>query len=199
MPSVLLMENAARSAVDAITARYGDMTNRVVGVLCGGGNNGGDGYAIARLLANRGANVTLYPVAGPHRGDAKVMAEIATRMKLPSVEAYPELPAGISDCLWIDAIYGTGVNPVSMNYLSALVEQLNSVDHSVVAIDVPSGLDCDTGLPAGEKVIRASLTVSFVAEKVGYADERSRYWTGDIVVGDIGCPREIIDRVAKIV
>jgi NAD(P)H-hydrate epimerase len=96
----------------------------------------------------------------------------------------------------IDALFGTGLSRQPDADMTKLIEVMNRSGLPIVAIDLPSGLDCDSGEALGA-CIRATRTVTFVAEKVGFANPASKQYTGEITVGDIGCPRELIEEVAK--
>jgi NAD(P)H-hydrate epimerase len=203
VPSILLMENAARSFVDAV--RDDLPTSGEIGVLCGGGNNGGDGLAIARHLRNRGYNTSVVLAVRPDtlKGDALVNWRITSAME--GYSAYHEDLTGVfilDECtLIIDALFGTGLTRPIEGAMADYVKACNGDDRRprcpVIAVDIPSGLDCDTGEPLGEFCIRADRTVTFVAEKAGFANPKSKPFTGDIVVGDIGCPREVIEEVVR--
>lgn len=189
------MENAARSAVEIIEQHHrSDGTSATI--VCGGGNNGGDGYAIARLLHNRGWQITIVALKPIDQltGDAAVMANVISKMRAVTITSDLAV-AGREKGLLIDAITGTGLTKPLHGVMADAVRAVNATGRPIIAIDVPSGLDCDTGEPLGE-CVRAARTISFVAEKLGFADQRSREFTGDISIGDIGCPREVIADVA---
>jgi NAD(P)H-hydrate epimerase len=197
LPGVVLMENAARSAAEMINAHHrGDGDEAAALIVCGGGNNGGDGYAIARHLHNSGWHVRILAARPLHelRGDAAIMANVAQRMTLPIVSDLAAL-GGSSPWLVVDALTGTGLARPLEGATADAVRAMNASGHAIVSIDVPSGLDCDTGEPLGDACIRATRTISFVAEKVGFANPRACEFTGQVTVGDIGCPRELIERV----
>ena len=185
IPGIVLMENAARAVADVAWQMVDRRVGARIAIICGKGNNGGDGFAAARHLHNRGAKVQV----GGHRptsDDAQLNYQIAAKMRLI------ETPTTAYD-LVIDALFGTGLTrPANDDY----IDMINALGAPVLAVDVPSGLDCDTGEPLGP-CVRATRTVTFVAEKAGFANPRSRQFTGEIIVGDIGCPRELIEQVAK--
>lgn len=191
IPGVVLMENAARGAADV--ARKMSRIHRAL-ILCGGGNNGGDGYAVARHLHNAGWHVTIVASHDELRGDAAINQRTAHAMRLPVVT--PDHASFAQPSLIIDALFGTGLSRAIEGDAARLVEAMNESAHKVLAIDIPSGLDCDTGEPLGV-CVKATKTVTFVAEKIGFANEASRAYTGEIVVADIGAPREIVDRVLR--
>lgn len=198
VPGIVLMENAARAAADAACDMLdGECVGEIL-VLCGGGNNGGDGLAVARHLHNHGADVSLALTIDParYKGDALANWGIVSAMKLPWQRATPGLIAPTTSVLIIDAIFGTGLSEAPRDPFPALAEAVAASGVPVLAIDLPSGMDCDTGRPLGS-CIRATRTVTFVAEKVGFADPAAKQWLGEVIVGNIGCPREIIEQVLR--
>ena len=197
IPGIVLMENAARAAADvACEILDGDCVGEIL-ILCGGGNNGGDGLAVARHLHNRGADVELALTIDPasYKGDALINWQIVSAMKLPAHPATPELIADTAAVLLIDAIFGTGLTQAPRDPFPALVQAIAATRIPILAIDLPSGMDCDTGLPPGA-CIRATRTVTFVAEKIGFANPTAHTYLGQVAIGPIGCPIELIDQVA---
>lgn len=204
VPGIVLMENAARGAAQAIADEA--FLHRRVLILCGGGNNGGDGLAIARHLHNRGCTVTVGLCTDPARyqGDALINWNIVRSMNLPVVEATPiwldqhlQTATPPEQLLIIDAIFGTGLSAAPRDPFSAVAERVNASPCPVVAIDLPSGLDCDTGTPLGRVAVRAGLTVTFVGSKRGFAHPASAEYTGRVKVVDIGCPIEAIEQAMR--
>lgn len=197
IPGVVLMENAARAAADVVCQMLPNDCGGEVLILCGGGNNGGDGLALARHIHNRGAEVRIALTVDPKRyeGDALINWRIISMMNLPVKSATPELIRNTSALLLVDAIFGTGLAQSPREPFGALADAVNRSATPVLAIDIPSGLDCDTGIPPGP-CIRATRTITFVAEKTGFANPDARQWLGEVTVGDIGCPRELITAVA---
>jgi NAD(P)H-hydrate epimerase len=197
VPGIVLMENAARGAADVawemLDRRPGSVT-----IVCGGGNNGGDGLAVARHLHNRGADVHILLAIDPDKysGDALINWQIVQAMGLEveSARAAGELLSPYACSLIIDALFGTGLSQPPRPDAKSVIEQMNRADVPVLAIDLPSGLDCDSGEPL-ELAVRATRTVTFVAEKAGFANVDSREYTGKVTVADIGCPKELIDEV----
>ena len=161
-------------------------------IVCGGGNNGGDGLAASRHLHNLGCDVLLgmYGDASKYHGDALVNWRVAQAMKLQTFNATAELIAAQSCDLVIDAIFGTGLAAAPREPFGEVVKAVAALRRPVLAVDLPSGLDCDTGLPLGA-CVRADHTVTLVAHKAGFANIRSREFTGEVTVADIGCPREL--------
>jgi len=199
IPGIVLMENAARAVVDvACDMLDGECVGEVL-ILCGGGNNGGDGLAVARYLHNRGADVSLALAVDParYRGDALINWNIVSAMKLEWRAVSPDEIANTSALLIIDAIFGTGLEQAPREPFGAVVAAVERAGVPVLAIDLPSGLDCDTGQPLGPACIKATRTVTFVAEKIGFANEAAREYLGEVTVGSIGCPRELIEDIGR--
>lgn len=196
IPGIVLMENAARAAADVALEMLGDPKARNVLILCGGGNNGGDGLAVARHLHNRGARVSIALTLDPskYRGDALTNWQIISAMRLPVHPANPETISRSQADLLIDAIFGTGLTTPPRDPFPDLARALARSARPVLAIDLPSGLDCDTGRPLGA-AIPATRTITFVAEKIGFAAPEAAEYLGQVTVGDIGCPAELLARV----
>jgi len=182
VPGIVLMENAARGAADVAMDMAGGRST--VGICCGPGNNGGDGWAIARHLANQGRRVLISTFGSPQAGtDAAVNAEICRHMKLPS-----EPWQGMLECdLIVDALFGTGLDRPIEGTSAEAITWINEQTTPVLAVDLPSGLDADTGAPLGIAV-RATCTATFAAWKLGFTTMESIRWTGDIHTVDIGAP-----------
>lgn len=196
IPGIVLMENAARGAADVAWNMLGRRRGAVVDIVCGGGNNGGDGLAIARHLHNRGATIRILLAIDPSKytGNALINWQIVQAMNLSILPASQVLPHIRSDPrdLLIDALFGTGLAQPPRPDAAAIIDAINAQTAPVLAIDVPSGLDCDTGQPLGPTAIRATQTVTFVAEKTGFAFPTARPYTGPITVADIGSPIELL-------
>lgn len=193
IPGIVLMENAARGIADALRKRFSAPTGPI-SIVCGPGNNGGDGFACARHLTNAGLSVTLHLAAAPDAyrdgSDAKRNLEIAIAMGIPRKNANDLADAAVI----VDAVFGTGlVREISEPY-RGIIEAINAAPAPTVAVDLPSGLDADTGAIHGVAVC-ADLTVTMVAEKVGFALGEGPAHIGDVEVVDIGAPREAIERV----
>ena len=196
MPTMLLMENAARAVASAACQMLNNECIGSILILCGGGNNGGDGLAVARHLHNRGADVTIGLTVDPSKytGDALVNWKIVEAMKLRAQPFNAAMIEAEAPMLVIDAIFGTGLTDAPRDPFPQIASMLDRSGCPVLAVDLPSGLDCDTGVPPGA-CIRATWTVTFVAEKVGFAKPEARAVLGRVIVGDIGCPRELIQTV----
>jgi len=196
MPGIVLMENAARAVVDEAMRQMKSQVNKSTLILCGGGNNGGDGLAAARHLHNRGVSVVVGLMVDPttYKGDAAINWKIVEAMGLPVSPITTALIARHARGLVIDALFGTGLTEPPRAPFPGIAAEVNDFCSDVLAVDVPSGLDCDTGMPLGV-CIKASTTVTFVAPKVGFEKSTARSFVGSVVVGDIGCPKELIEAI----
>ena len=183
VPSYTLMENAGRAAARAIQARFGPSRTLV---LCGPGNNGGDGYVAARLLAQQGWPVTLAALAPPRAGSDAARA--ATRWHGPNVPFTPAETARAD--LVIDAVFGAGL---SRDLETPVIDVLRAAAR-LAAIDVPSGLDGETGGVRGFAP-QATLTITFFRLKPGHLLLPGRDLCGETILADIGMPRAVLDRV----
>ncbi len=188
VPGLVLMENAGRGAAELLLAL--GVRGPVV-VACGKGNNGGDGLVMARRLRHFGcdARVLLFCQPDEVQGDARVHYEAAQRTGTPIVihPGDPEsLRAAFGRAEWVvDALFGTGLQGPARAPFESVIQEINASGAKVLAVDIPSGLDCDTGLPLGP-CVRASHTATFVALKLGFLREESKPWTGRVHVLDIG-------------
>jgi len=204
VPGVVLMENAGRNAAHLI--RYWTPHNGPVAIVCGRGNNGGDGFVIARHLHNAGIRVELLPACEIMHltGDAATNAGIVEKMGLPlrmfdTVERIAEeRPTLRRAMVIVDALLGTGFSgkvrsPMDLA-INAINEEARAGGTKVVAIDLPSGLDCDTGEPSNATV-KANHTITFVARKAGFDAPGAAAYTGEVLVSDIGAPEMIIGEV----
>jgi NAD(P)H-hydrate epimerase len=193
IPGIVLMENAARAVVAEACRMLADECCGKILILCGGGNNGGDGLAVARHLHNRGADVEIGLCCDPasYQGDALINWQIVSAMKIAAGSFDVSMLTDPQPMLIIDAIFGTGLNKPPREPFGSIARAVNDSGLPVLAVDVPSGLDCDIGVPPGA-CIRAACTVTFVAEKIGFAHAEARRVLGIVVVGDIGCPRELV-------
>jgi NAD(P)H-hydrate epimerase len=200
VPGLLLMENAGRGAAveawDLLTERAG---RRVV-VLAGAGNNGGDGFVIARHLFNWGCAVSVFCFVPRQRvaGDAAVNLAIIERMGLPIAEVAwaggptQELAEAATQAdLLVDALFGTGVNSPLRAPFPAVIAWINALGKCALAVDIPSGLNCDTGEPM-PVAVRAARTVSFVSAKAGFSAPGAERYTGRVVPIEIGIPRQLL-------
>jgi NAD(P)H-hydrate epimerase len=201
IPSIILMENASRGVADAAGEELLALTGRPTGavlILCGGGNNGGDGLAAARHLHNRGNSVQIGLTLSPakYKGDALINWNIVRAMNLPTFSATPESLTNVKADLIIDAIFGTGLLEPPRDPFPAQVAAIEATRIPILAVDLPSGLDCDTGQPLGP-TLHARRTVTFVAPKIGFTAPSAVPYLGRVTVADIGCPAELLETVSN--
>ncbi|MFQ5502203.1 MAG: NAD(P)H-hydrate epimerase [Phycisphaerae bacterium] len=208
IPGIILMENAGRNAANIIRQRFEERRassrgDGGVAIICGKGNNGGDGFVIARHLANARIPVEIWLACNPDglTGDAETNFNIVRQMNLPRHtfnKADRIAATGIklqSADILIDAVLGTGFHGQVRAPLDAVIEAINRAENTwKFAIDLPSGLDCDTGRPSNATV-HANETITFVARKAGFATSGSNVYTGRVHVADIGAPPGLIQTV----
>jgi NAD(P)H-hydrate epimerase len=196
VPGVVLMENAGRSCAELAWQQLAAVDGPIVCVFCGAGNNGGDGYVIARHLASNGCNVRTVLCAEREkvRGDARINLDILERLGYDvlsldwdraDVRARVAKLAGEADLI-VDALFGTGLQGALRSPYDQLVAAINDLGRPVLAVDIPSGLDCDTGDAPG-RAIEATWTVTFAAVKKGFllSPDAHRY-LGQLYVASIG-------------
>ncbi len=191
-----LMENAGSAAAKTIRQRY-PVAGRPVAILCGKGNNGGDGFVIARKLLNEGASVTVVLTCGqPQTADAREMFSRLRTLDIGvvSLETEPYIAASSvrEAALIVDAVYGIGFHGRLPDYLRSLFRVANASPAPTAAVDVPSGLNGDTG-EADEDTLRADFTVTFTAMKAGLAEANASLYTGEIQVAEIGIDPALLE------
>lgn len=195
IPGIVLMENAALACVDALKNKYNLKTTSFC-VVCGKGNNGGDGLAIARHLYNAGAKVEIILVSGSEfSGDAKINYDICESMdiSMDEIENTGSFVHAITDCdVVIDAILGTGIKGAVKGELYDVIKTINENARYVLSVDVPSGINSDTGEVASVAV-KADKTVTFGAYKLGMFLYPAANYTGEINVAPISIPQSVID------
>jgi len=210
LPVLVLMENAGRGAAEEILRRLaaspaaGRERLRAV-VLAGPGHNGGDAYVVARHLANAGAAVLVFASAPPASDDVSIMRRAAEAQGIP-VHAADETAGeeDLADALAgahvvVDGLLGTGfkgtdLRPAVARLVAAIAARRRAPGSIVVALDVPSGLDADTG-EAADPCVAADLTITFAAQKLGFASPAARARVGEVVVASIGTPPDLVRRV----
>jgi len=199
VPGVVLMENAGRGAAELLL-RLNPEQQRVL-ILCGPGNNGGDGFVIARHLQNAGreVDVLLFGRIDQLSRDANVNAKIWQKSgPLWTADPVSQLDVDVRRVIdgaqgWIvDALFGTGMTRPLCAPFDEVVSAVNASGRPVLAVDLPSGLDCDTGEPLGP-TIKASHTATFVACKKGFLNPSAKPWLGEVHVIDIGAPKKLVD------
>jgi NAD(P)H-hydrate epimerase len=202
LPGVVLMENAGRGCADWLEEL--GINGRVV-ICAGKGNNGGDGFVIARHLQNRGHDVRVLLFGDPAslQGDAKINHQVIERAQTPiHVFAQPPIPKELDEILAaadliVDALLGTGTRGQLRDPFPEIINAINRAPARTMAIDLPSGQDCDTGLsvdPDKPVVVNADFTATFVARKLGFQNLDSTAFTGEVRVIDIGVPHSMFER-----
>ncbi len=195
VPGMVLMENAALRVVETLAERFAPLKGKRIEVICGKGNNGGDGLAIARHLATRfGADVTICLASDPadYRGDAAVNYKMAQAFGLRLLlSGPPEVERGGFPNLIVDALLGTGIKGGVDGPYAAWIDSMNGSLAPIISVDVPSGLDADTGRVDGA-CVRAALTVTLAWPKFGLMVYPGAEYAGEVVVADIGMPRAVM-------
>ena len=200
VPGIMLMENAGRGMAELLRSLG---INGLVVLCCGKGNNGGDGLVMARHLDNAGVRVRVLLFADPAHlsGDAAVNHRIVAAGGIPlEVFADPlfdeeRLRRSLSDADWIvDALFGSGLRGEVQPPFDRVLALINAAPARVFAVDIPSGLDCDTGLPLGTAV-RAHHTATVAAMKQGFLQPSASDWLGQVHLIDMGAPRALATRI----
>lgn len=200
IPGIVLMENAGRNAALLIDEWVRDDPRQWISVVCGKGNNAGDGFVIARHLARLGHDVQLDLLFSPDSfsPDAGLNFAVVERMgvKAHRLDTASRLAEAAerwaSSAAVVDAMLGTGFHGNLQEPIAGTARAINALDGPlIVAVDIPSGLDADTGLADGDAV-RADRTITFIAKKQGYAADSARAFLGKVTVCDIGAPTELI-------
>jgi hydroxyethylthiazole kinase-like uncharacterized protein yjeF len=194
VPSLLLMENAGRGVADVVVEKLA--RDAIAVVVCGGGNNGGDGFVVARHLVARGRKVSVHLTAPPStlKGDARVNHDALAGLGVPLHLVTPSLGAlradlAHADCV-VDALFGTGLDRPLSGVFASCVELINQSHKRVVSVDVPSGMNADTGEPLGTSV-RASSTVTFAYSKLGLLTPHGAELAGELRIVDLGVPSQL--------
>ena len=200
IPGVVLMENAGRGATEVMWRYFPDLGGKRVAVLAGGGNNGGDGFVIARHLWQQRVAVTvcLLKKRKSYRGDAKLNLEIVEKLGV-QVEEYGDnkslarLKRKLAKAdLLVDAILGTGLNAPVGGLYGEIIKLVNQLERPVLAVDLPSGLSATSGVPLGA-CIQATVTATFGLPKVGQLVTPGCGYVGHLEVVDIGLPRTVTE------
>jgi len=198
LPGVILMENAGRNAALLLDSMQ---IAGLICLVCGKGNNGGDAYVMARHLENRGHSVRVLLACRPEEitGDALLHLQVIQRAGLPIIDLSQGTRESwlneLQSAAWIvDALLGTGLTGVVREPYCKIIEAINQTGSRVFSVDLPSGLDCDTGQPLGT-CIRAMITGTFVSRKLGFDMPGTELWTGKIHVLDIGVPKALLEAI----
>jgi NAD(P)H-hydrate epimerase len=200
-----LMEKAGRGATRVLLDQFDDQVRAGVGIICGKGNNGGDGFVIARCLAEKGIDVSVYLLAkkAALKGDAAANLERLVALdieviEIPNEDAFSKTKPRLSDYgLLVDAILGTGLTSDVRGFFKTVINFINELsrsDMAVFAVDIPSGLNADTGQPCGT-CIRAQGTATFGLAKIGHFTYPGAQYTGTLEIIDIGIPGAVVQAV----
>ena len=190
VPALVLMENAGRAVAEEVMKTIKTGT---VGIFAGYGNNGGDGLVTARYLKERGYDVLVFLVGksrvfspGTEENHRKILRLGVIPQKIATIDEIEENLNKFAPDLIVDAIFGIGIRGHLDEFYVKLINRINSLGVPVVAIDLPSGLDADTGEPCGSDAIKANVTVTFGYPKSGFKNPGAKYYTGEVIVADIG-------------
>ncbi|MCA0899800.1 MULTISPECIES: NAD(P)H-hydrate dehydratase [Microbulbifer] len=193
IPGLALMKRAGRAAFDCLRRRWPEVNE--IQVFCGGGNNGGDGYVIAALAAQRQIPVTVFvgvPVE-KLKGEALEAYGFAEREGAKLVSAIDAMPAAGKNTVLVDALLGTGFSGALRSPVDAAVSHINDAGVPVLAVDLPSGLNADSGF--AEQAVSADVTVTFIGRKAGLYLGRGPALSGDVIFDDLGAVAEIYPQV----
>lgn len=204
IPSIVLMENAGRTIADVIEKEFGPLNGKLVYLMCGKGNNGGDGFVVARHLYNRGADVKVFLCARQSelKGDAKTNAgALLTSVKWGKARTIEFLENATAQKLKnrptpqiiVDALFGTGFSGAVRGEYQKIIEWINASNAKVVAVDIPSGVNADNGR-VENVAVHADVTVTMGLRKTGLLVHRGRECSGKVYVADIGIPRLVYER-----
>lgn len=193
IPSVVLMENAGYGIAHFLLSQK--PKGKVI-ICCGKGNNGGDGYVIARYLYiyRISVQIILFAKEDEIKGDAKINYNIIKKMGI-EIEYLPyntidqtALINKLNSAEWIvDGLFGTGLTGKLEKFYLDIIDTINKADSKILSVDIPSGLDCDTGDPLGT-AIRANYTCTLISLKKGFKKPQAQKYLGKIKVIDIGIP-----------
>lgn len=207
IPGVVLMENAGRRVAEEAMKMLKSPRDSRVAVLCGKGNNGGDGFVAARHLYNQGVKVDAYLLSRiaelAFSPDAWTHLRVLLKMDLEvkevcTAEEVKRILPELEDCdLMVDGLLGTGLSGEVKEPYKALIEAMNSSGVPILSIDIPSGLDCNEGRVLGVAV-RAKKTVTFVLPKVGFFQGEGPKYVGELITADIGIPRELVEGLEEV-
>lgn len=202
IPGAVLMENAARGAARLFLEHFDPPEGASIGILCGRGNNGGDGYVVARYLHRAGMRPLVVVLSDPSRisGDGQLQLGIIRRLGIEIVEApgppeWAECAPRLSECDYlVDGILGTGLHAEVTGFYRQVIEEVDRMGKAVMAVDIPSGIHADTGQVMGA-ALRADLTVTFGFPKIGQYLSPGAGMVGRLARIDIGIPRAASDRL----
>lgn len=205
VPGVVLMENAGRRSADGVDELLDKVGGDSVAVVAGTGNNGGDGFVVARHMMICGRTCAVFLAADPEKlsGDAAVNFRILQSLDADVRVLFEDELNGLAERLRefdvvVDAVGGTGIRGALRGAMAAATEGINAAGRPVVAIDIPTGLDCDTGRAEGT-CVKATRTVTMACRKKGFDADGAAAYTGEVIVADIGIPVERVARRAGVI
>ncbi len=194
IPGLVLMENAGRAVSNVILNNHPQINN--ISIFCGGGNNGGDGFVIARHLISAGKDVSTYILKSPadYKGDAKTNLESLRKISKNIKKINSSFSNYNKSDLIVDAIFGTGLVREVKGPADKIIEKINSLRTPKISVDIPSGLDADSGRPLGIAV-KASATVTFIVPKTGLIIYPGVEYTGKLFIADITTPKKLEENI----
>lgn len=201
IPGLTLMENAGRGVVEHLEKELGSLNGKRVAIVCGPGNNGGDGFVCSRYLKDRGAEPVciLLGKVESLKGDARTNAErlVESGAKIRELDGGAELrPLLEQSDVIVDAVFGTGLSKPAQGLFAEAIAAINRAGRYTVSVDIPSGVEADTG--AGfDPAVNADLTVAMALPKVGHVLFPAAAHTGKLAVTDIGIPAEVLNEGAE--
>lgn len=195
IPGYSLMNIAGKFTFDCLLEKWPNAENLII--FCGSGNNGGDGYVIARLAQQSGLEVRVLTLSDPEKlaGDARLAFHEAQKNQVdisPFDKAGKVFERLSKDTVIVDAMLGTGLNAEVRGDYAEAISQCNDSPYPVVAVDIPSGLSADTGCPLGS-TINASLTATFIGLKIGLFTAKGRQYAGEILFSDLNSPKDVME------
>jgi NAD(P)H-hydrate epimerase len=204
LPGIVLMENAGRCAVDFFMSQFSDLPDKRIGIIAGSGNNGGDGFVMARYFISAGEDVIVFLMTKMEKlsGDARFNYERLLLMNARIIEIpdedsiNPQYDTLITRNIWIDALLGTGLRSEVQGRYRRMITFLNKSKHPIFAVDIPSGLHSDTGNICGT-AIKADATITFGHQKMGQAMPTGDQHCGKLAIADIGIPKQISESISS--
>ncbi len=202
LPGRILMENAGRGATRFFLEQFEGVENKKIAVVAGRGNNGGDGFVIARYLAQKGIRVTVFllsqslKVKGDAAANLKLLAPLDVQViEIPDHTTFSAHKIAMRHHdIWVDAIFGTGLKSEIKGFFNEIIDFINHSNKPIFSVDIPSGLNSDTGQPCGT-CIRAHATATFAFAKTGHILYPGAIYTGALEIVDIGIPPYIANKV----
>lgn len=194
IPGLVLMENAGRAVSEVILNQYSG--SQKIAIFCGGGNNGGDGFVIARHLISAGKEVTTYLLKSPsdYKGDAKTNLDALRKISNNIKKIGSSFTNYKKSDLIVDAIFGTGLDKEIKGPARNIITKLNSLRTPRISVDIPSGLDSDSGVPLGIAV-KAAATVTFILPKTGTVIYPGIDYAGKLYIADITTPKKLEENI----